>query len=153
MNQIKCPNCGEIFTIDEADYASIVKQIKDHEYKEDLARIEKQYEKERKDAVKLAEAESKESYSDELNKKDTIIAKLQAELEKKDSDNKLVVLNELAKAKEVLNAKESNIQELKLKLDQKDTETKLAAMKHLQRFQLNRFRMKRIQYALLTMVR
>ena len=126
MNQIKCPNCGEIFTIDEADYASIVKQIKDHEYKEDLARIEKQYEKERKDAVKLAEAESKESYSDELNKKDTIIAKLQAELEKKDSDNKLVVLNELAKAKEVLNAKESSIQELKLKLDQKDTETKLA---------------------------
>ena len=38
MNQIKCPNCGEIFTIDESDYASIVKQIKDHEYKEDLAR-------------------------------------------------------------------------------------------------------------------
>ena len=126
MNQIKCPNCGEIFTIDEADYASIVKQIKDSEYKEDLARIEKQYQKETNDAVKLAEAESKESFTEQLNKKNAEIAKLQAELDKKDADNKLVVANEVAKVKEQLSNKEAEVKELSLKLDQKDTETKLA---------------------------
>ena len=33
MNEIKCPNCGEVFQIDESNYDSIVKQIKDSEYR------------------------------------------------------------------------------------------------------------------------
>lgn len=36
MNQIKCPNCGEVFTIDESNYESIVKQVRDHQFNEEL---------------------------------------------------------------------------------------------------------------------
>ena len=36
MQEIKCPHCGQVFTIDEANYASIVKQIRDHEFEEEL---------------------------------------------------------------------------------------------------------------------
>lgn len=40
MNQIRCPHCGEVFTIDETNYNSIVKQIRDHEFNEELERRE-----------------------------------------------------------------------------------------------------------------
>ncbi len=36
-NSIKCPKCGEVFTVNEADYASIVSQIRTREYQQDLA--------------------------------------------------------------------------------------------------------------------
>ena len=34
MPEIKCPNCGEVFQIDESNYDSIVKQVRDHEFNE-----------------------------------------------------------------------------------------------------------------------
>lgn len=36
MNEIKCPHCGKAFTINETDYESIVKQIKNHEFEKEL---------------------------------------------------------------------------------------------------------------------
>ena len=36
MQEIKCPKCGEYFTIDESGYASIVKQVRDHEFSKDI---------------------------------------------------------------------------------------------------------------------
>ena len=36
MNKIKCPKCGEVFTIDEADYASILQQVKNSEFEKEL---------------------------------------------------------------------------------------------------------------------
>ena len=38
MPEIKCPNCGEIFQIDESNYDSIVKQVRDHEFSEEIKR-------------------------------------------------------------------------------------------------------------------
>ena len=50
MNTIQCPKCGETFTIDEASYNNIVKQIHDREFKKEL---KKQVEQE----IKIAEDE------------------------------------------------------------------------------------------------
>ena len=38
MKELKYPNCGSMFTVDEADYASIVSQVKNAEFEEELAR-------------------------------------------------------------------------------------------------------------------
>lgn len=43
MQQIKYPKCGEIFQIDESNYDSIVKQVRDHEFNEELQRREKEF--------------------------------------------------------------------------------------------------------------
>ena len=32
MQEIKCPHCGEVFQVDEAGYAAIVKQVRDREF-------------------------------------------------------------------------------------------------------------------------
>ena len=43
MQQIKCPKCGEVFQIDEAGYAAIVKQVRDREFNIEIKRAEEQY--------------------------------------------------------------------------------------------------------------
>ena len=38
MPEIKCPKCGNVFQVDESDYESIVRQIRDHEFQDELDR-------------------------------------------------------------------------------------------------------------------
>ncbi len=74
MNQIKCPHCGTVFTINEADYSSIVTQIKDHVFDEELQKREKEIESriktENKNALLTKEKEL-ESLKNELKLKET----------------------------------------------------------------------------------
>lgn len=122
MPEIKCPNCGEVFQIDESNYDSIVKQIKDSEYNADLARLEKQYKKEQSYAVEKAENDLKESYADKLNKKDAEIAKLKNELKNKDTEAKLELSEALAEKNEQISTLKTKNQALK-----DSYETKLSA--------------------------
>ena len=43
MKEIKCPHCGQLFTIDETNYDSIVKQIRDYEFYDELKKREAEY--------------------------------------------------------------------------------------------------------------
>ena len=43
MKEIKCPHCGQLFTIDETNYNSIVKQVRDHEFYDELKKRETEY--------------------------------------------------------------------------------------------------------------
>ena len=43
MNEIKCPNCGTTFQINESEYEKIVKQIKNKEFEKELTIREKEY--------------------------------------------------------------------------------------------------------------
>ena len=43
MKEIKCPHCGQLFTIDETNYNSIVKQVRDHEFYDELKKREAEY--------------------------------------------------------------------------------------------------------------
>ena len=40
MQEIKCPHCGEVFQVDEAGYAAIVKQVRDKEFAREVERRE-----------------------------------------------------------------------------------------------------------------
>ncbi len=64
MNQIKCPHCGETFTIDESNYNSIVKQIRDHEFYAELKRKEEDYNV----RLKLEKDKLSLDYDNRLNK-------------------------------------------------------------------------------------
>ena len=137
MNQIKCPHCGEVFTIDENDYESIVKQIKDHEYKADLERVEKQHKKDLDQAVMLAKAEAEKAYTERMNEKDLEIAKLNSAIEKQDTDKQFAVNEALKEAMlskeemkqsyaELLGKKDLEIARLNAAIEKQDTEVQLA---------------------------
>ena len=54
MQEIKCPHCGEVFQVDEAGYAAIVKQVRDKEFHKELQERQEQFLAEKKAAVDLA---------------------------------------------------------------------------------------------------
>ena len=111
MNEIKCPNCGTIFQIDESDYASIVKQVRDSEFNKEITLRAKEYQKDKENSIKLVQIELEKKYSNEINKKELTITNLQNELKLKDTNQELVLKNALSeKEKEidVLNNKLEN---------------------------------------------
>ena len=137
MNEIKCPNCGTVFKIDEKQYDSIVKQVRDSEFKNEIATRQEQYEKDKNQAIKLAENELGKKLSTMLKEKDLEITKLNEELKSKkqleDSlveNTKIKTANEYKeeiaklniKIKELENEKDKNISSLKsqLELDSKE---------------------------------
>ena len=98
MNEIKCPNCGQIFQIDESDYASIVKQIRDHEFNEELKARENVFRQEIAAARALTKAETEKELSStllkkekELSEKDALISSLKNELKNSELEKKVAV--------------------------------------------------------------
>lgn len=66
MAQIKCPHCGKAFTVDESEYASIVKQVRDAEFERDIDERVRLVEKNQGSAVAVAEARVREAAQAEL---------------------------------------------------------------------------------------
>ena len=88
MKEIICPSCKKAFEIDQAGFSDIVKQVRDDQFDKELKILVGQAEKEKENAVKLAEADLRKTTQDEIAKKDREIIELQAkskntELEKK----------------------------------------------------------------------
>lgn len=75
--EITCPNCQEIFKIDETDYINIVKQVRDKQFNRELENRLQTAEKEKESAIKLIKAELQNSFQQQLAKKDQEITVLQ----------------------------------------------------------------------------
>ncbi|MCD6213114.1 MAG: DUF2130 domain-containing protein, partial [Sulfurovum sp.] len=73
MNEIICPNCHKAFKVDEAGFADIVKQVRDHQFEEELANRLDLAEKEKESAVKLAVSDLRASLQKELAQKDKLL--------------------------------------------------------------------------------
>lgn len=118
MNEIKCPKCGTVFKIDENEYASIVKQIRDNEFNKEIELRDHTHKIDKENAIKIAEQAKEKELNELINKKDIEInnLKTQEELLKSNLENKY--------SKE-LNEKELEITELKNKLNNKDQEKEL----------------------------
>ena len=80
MKELKCPNCQKTFQVDDASYASIVKQVRDSEFSKDIKDKEEQFESDRIKAVQIAKMETEKQFSEILNKKETEILKLKSEI-------------------------------------------------------------------------
>ena len=78
MNEIKCPHCGEMFTIDEAGFAAILKQVRDAEFDKEVRRHEQLLTSEKQQAVQLAVAEALAKAQGDAAQKEARIAELEA---------------------------------------------------------------------------
>lgn len=111
MNEIICPNCNKAFKIDEAGFADILKQVRDHQFEEELTNRLTLAENEKENAVKLAEANIKNSLQEEIAKKDKQLLELKSKS-----------ATELA---ETLANKEKEIAEMESKINNAETQKKL----------------------------
>ncbi len=91
MENIKCPHCHEVFKVDEASFADIVKQVRDHEFAAELQSRLDQAEQVKNVEIELAEARAKNELKDAIAQKDKMIAEMKAEKERADLEQKLKV--------------------------------------------------------------
>lgn len=126
MNEIKCPNCGKVFQISETDYLTIVKQIRDKEFDKEISSREEQHNRDKENAVKLAEAHIKEELTNNLNKKDLEINELKNEIKVIEESTKNKIEKEY---QDELNKKLLEISELTNKLDLVKSQSELEIQK------------------------
>ena len=124
MNEIICPHCKKIFKVDEAGFADIVKQVRDHRFEEELQQRLNLAENEKVNAILLAEANLKNLFQQNLAKKDKEIIELQAK-------NELELSVQLA-------MKATEIAEMKSKIANAEIEKRLTVTEAIQKSEKER---------------
>ena len=124
MNEIKCPNCGTIFQINETDYDKIVKQIRNNEFNKELEKLEEQHNKDKDNAIKLVEAHLKEEYLNNLNNKELTIKELESKLELQNNKNELEIQKQIEKKDKELLKLSSELELNKKEYDLKEKNIK-----------------------------
>jgi hypothetical protein len=112
MNDIICPNCKKVFKVDEAGFADIIKQVRDHQFEEELQKVLKLKENEKDNALKLAEANYKTHVQDIISKKNSELSQYKVDVQKD--------------VYEKLTKKEADIAELKAKIDKAELDKQLS---------------------------
>ena len=155
MSQIKCPNCGTVFQVDESQYHEILQQVRNEEF-------EKELNERQKNSNQIIQSKLEKEYESKLNQKTLEIKELQAnkELEIKqlqsdfnqkqnDKEQEVISLKEKLEAntqltksetqkeyQEQLNQKDLEISKLNAKLDQILSQNKINVSKTEQEYKL-----------------
>ena len=155
MRELKCPHCGSVFTVDEADYASIVSQVKNAEFDAEIGRRMEELEARRKAEQELTEARTRKEFAEQMNGKEKELIAKENEIErlKSQMETLSVQLNgerqlEVDRLKEQLKnieaqkdaerdlalaEKEKTITALQSTVNQADTRLKMAVMEEQKR--------------------
>ena len=153
MKELKCPKCGSVFSVDEADYAFILGQVKNQEFEAELRRrmteIDSRHKAEQQLASAKKEAEiaqlrsrleaiaaQKESEKNlALAAKEQQIARLNATIEQHQSNLQIALLNKQREAQEIIQRKDSQIQQLKSDADLEKSQAQIRESELIKRHQ------------------
>lgn len=128
MNEIKCPYCQTVFTIDENSYADIVSQVRNKEFAEDVHKqlefAKKQFETEKA----LAKEQEKRLYDEERANFEQKILSLELALKNAD-------VKEEKNVQEALHQKEKEFSALQAELDQLKQQLQFKEVELSQKFQ------------------
>lgn len=124
MNDIKCPNCQKVFKVDQAGFADILKQVRDHQFEEEISQRLSIAEREKQNAIALAEEKIKSTLQDQLARKEQELTELRAKGQ--------------IELKESLAQKENELLQLKAKLEAAEVEKKLAVSESVKKLEEER---------------
>lgn len=139
MKEIKCPNCGKVFQVDESGYAQIAQQIRDQEFARELAKREQELSQKREDELKLVRMEQEKINAEVLSKKEaelseqaSRIEQLKAQISAGENEKKLAVSEVMQKKDAEIAEQASRIEQLKAQLSAGETEKRLAVSEAVQ---------------------
>ena len=119
MREIKCPKCGNVFSVDEADYAAIVTQVRNAEFDAEIQRRMNEVQERHKTEQELATEKAKQTFQTQLNQKELELGNKDAEIERLKSEKD----SEIARLKSQLESIEAQKKsELTTALAEKDRE-------------------------------
>ena len=80
MTELKCPKCGNAFTVNEADYASIINQIKNSEFESEVCKRLDELKAQQAAEQQVREVKSREEFSQKMLKKENELQAKEKEL-------------------------------------------------------------------------
>ena len=128
MKELKCPKCGSIFQVDEAEYASIVNQVKNAEFESEITRRMAEVEARHKTEQELANTRNEKFFQSELNKKDTLIGTKDNEIAQLKSRLEKIEAEKNSELTTVLAERDRTIAQLNSTIAQSDNMLKIAVM-------------------------
>lgn len=112
MNEIKCPHCGEVFTINEASYADILNQVRTKEFQQEvqtqLSHVTSQFESEKA----MLKVQSEQDKTQALFEKDRVIHELHAKISNFDTEKALIKTETTQSMRETVAELEKKIMQL-----------------------------------------
>lgn len=126
MNEIKCPHCGTAFTIDEADYASLLQQVRTAEFETELHSRLAEAEKAKSLEIELAKAEVAQQAQQAVTQKDAEIRRLQNEIQGAGTMQALAIAKAAEESQKALGDRDTQIERLKAELESADLAQQLA---------------------------
>lgn len=132
MQKIKCPNCGTVFQVDESEYAQILRQVRDEEFKKELEYRAKDLEEKKKTDVQLVRMEQEKklgevitSKASELAEKERIIEQLRMQIAGEKTERELAVSKAVQQKEKELSEKQTEITRLKGEISNTEAQSKL----------------------------
>ncbi len=132
MQEIKCPNCGEVFQVDETGYAKIVQQVRDREFEKELQRREKEQAEKQESQLQLLRLQEERARDAALQEKQAALAELeqrlqqlQARLDGSELERKLAVTEAVQSREQALHEKQMEIAGLLGQLESREKEAQL----------------------------
>ena len=153
MKELKCPKCGSVFSVDEADYAFILSQVKNQEFEAELRRRMTEIDSRHKAEQQLASAKKEAEIAQLRSRLEAIaaqkdseknlaiaakeqqIARLNATIEQHQSNLQIALLNKQREAQEIIQRKDSEIQQLKSDADLEKSQAQIRESELIKRHQ------------------
>ena len=134
MNEVICPHCKKAFTIDEAGYADILKQVRNSEFEKDLHDRLELAEKDKLNAVELVKEKTHREAQQAVTAKETEIQELKAKLGASEVAQKLAVTEALKAIEKERDELTNTLHQLK---HDNDSASKLAELNRSKELQEN----------------
>ncbi|MBE6225922.1 MAG: DUF2130 domain-containing protein [Bacteroidales bacterium] len=133
MKELKCPQCGNVFTVDEADYTSIVSQVKNAEFHEEVERrlIEISAKKDAENKASIAEAGR--SFQEQIFKKDQTISAKDSEIARLKDKIELFEERKKAEVEAAVSAKNMEIAAMQTTIEKGESAIRIAVLEEQQK--------------------
>ena len=133
MRELKCPQCGNVFTVDEADYASIVSQVKNAEFHEEVERrlIEISAKKDAENKASIAEAGR--LFQEQIFKKDQTISAKDSEIARLKDKIELFEERKKAEVEAAVSAKNMEIAAMQTTIEKGESAIRIAVLEEQQK--------------------
>ena len=128
MKELRCPKCGSVFTVDEADYASIVNQVKNAEFDAEITRRMKELDSRHKAEQELASTKAEQDFQQKLTRKELELGAKDAEIVRLRAQLAGIEAQKESEKSLALAEKDKMIARLSSTIEQHDSKLQVAVM-------------------------
>ena len=135
MKELKCPKCGSVFQVDEADYASIVSQVKNAEFDAELRRRLEEMHVRQQAERELDKSKVEQTFQNQLNQQRVELSNKQTEIERLNGQLRNIATQKQNEMQSALAAKDQEIIQLRSTIAQNNSALQVAVLQEHNRAQ------------------